>query len=144
MEDYIPLLKRIESRLLSCSTLLSTGDKLTLIKSVFSSLPIYFMCSLQIPITVVNQLHSYFRNCFWRKYGSQDRGAVLIAWSTVWQPKSNGGLGILNIEVHNQALLMKQVHKFLNRENIPWGNIIWETYYHNSLPGDRLVGSFWW
>ena len=130
--------------MLGCSTLLSTGDKLTLIKYVFSSLPIFFMCSLQIPIIVMNQLNNYFRNCFWRKYGSQDRGAVLIAWNTACQPMANGGLGILNIEVHNKALLLKQVHKFLNKENIPWVNIIWESYYQTSLPGERMVGSFWW
>ena len=47
IEDFMPLLRRVESRLLSCSTLLSTRDKLTLIKLVFSSLPIFFMCSLR-------------------------------------------------------------------------------------------------
>lgn len=97
-----------------------------------------------IPVTVVNQLNSYLRNCFWRKYGTQDRGEVLIAWTTACQPKENGGLGILNIETHNKALLMKHIHKFLNKENIPWVNIIWETYYQDTLPGGRMVGSFWW
>lgn len=39
---------------------------------------------------------------------------------------------------------MKFLHKFLNKADIPWVNIIWETYYQTTLPGDRQVGSFWW
>ena len=39
---------------------------------------------------------------------------------------------------------MKFLHKFFNREDIPWVNIIWKAYYHDRLPGDRLIVSFWW
>jgi hypothetical protein len=53
-----------------------------------------------------------------------------------------GGMGILDIATHCQALLMKYLHKFLNKMNTPWVNIIWETYYQENLPGERMVGSF--
>ena len=40
---------------------------------------------------------------------------------------------------------MKNLHKFFNRHDIPWVKIIWETYYSDGkLPGDNMVGSFWW
>jgi hypothetical protein len=39
---------------------------------------------------------------------------------------------------------MKCLHKFFNRVNIPWVNIIWDTHYSNSLPSVKPVGSFWW
>jgi hypothetical protein len=39
---------------------------------------------------------------------------------------------------------MKCLHKFFNRVNIPWVNIIWDTHYSNSLPSAKPVGSFWW
>ena len=68
--DFLPMLKRIESRLLSYSTLLSSRDKLALIKSVFTSMPTFFMCTLWIPKTVVKQINTYLMNCFWRKYGT--------------------------------------------------------------------------
>ena len=58
IEDFVPMLKRIENRLLGCSTLLSTGDKLTLIKSVFTSMPTFFMCTLTIPKTVLKQVNT--------------------------------------------------------------------------------------
>jgi hypothetical protein len=68
-----------------------------------------------------------------------------VAWPTVCRPKSQGGLGVLNIFAQNKALLLKNLHKFYNKANIPWVNLIWESYYEDSkLPGQRLEGSFWW
>lgn len=97
VEDFFPMLKRIERRLTGCSTLLSTGEKLSLVKSVFSSLPTFFMCSLALPVSVVDQVNSYIRQCFWRKYGKEGNGPALIAWSTVSKTKEQGGLGVLDI-----------------------------------------------
>jgi hypothetical protein len=60
-------------------------------------------------------------------------------------PKSEGGLGVLNLESHNEALLLKNLHKFFNKEKIPWVQIVWEKYYPNGkLPNHTLKGSFWW
>jgi hypothetical protein len=39
---------------------------------------------------------------------------------------------------------MKNLHKFFNRADTPWVNIIWTNHYSHSLPSDRPVGSFWW
>jgi hypothetical protein len=39
---------------------------------------------------------------------------------------------------------MKNLHKFYNRADIPWINIIWANHYSHSLPSDKPVGSFWW
>lgn len=132
-------MKRIKNRLLSCSTLLSTEDKITLIKSVFSSMHAYFMYSLVLPKAMVNQICVYPKNCFRRKYGTQETGSALVAWDTVSKPKSHGGLGILDITTHNKALLMKFLHKFLNKVDTPWVNIIWETHYQDALPGDWIL-----
>jgi hypothetical protein len=60
------------------------------------------------------------------------------------QTKSPGGLGVINLELQNKALLMKCLHKFYNRDTIPWVNIIWATHYSPSLPSAKPVGSFWW
>lgn len=63
----------------------------------------------------------------------------------VCKDKKEGGLGVININTQNEALLIKHLHKFFNREDIPWVSLIWEKYYSNgSLPGTRKVGSFWW
>jgi hypothetical protein len=43
-------------------------------------------------------------------------------------------------------LLLKFLDKFFNRHNIPWVNLIWNTYYSNGeLPQlENERGSFWW
>jgi len=63
----------------------------------------------------------------------------------VQQPKDKGGLGVLNLRLQNDALLLKQLHKFYNRENIPWVQLIWNKYYSTKVPhAAATVGSFWW
>ena len=53
-------------------------------------------------------------------------------------------MGALNLRTQNEALLLKFLHKFLNREDILWVNLIWETYYRNGrLPTSNNKGSFW-
>jgi hypothetical protein len=60
-------------------------------------------------------------------------------------PKSEGGLEVLQLEVHNEALLLKNLHKFFNKSDIPWVHLVWEKYYNNcNLPNHTLKGSFWW
>ena len=43
----------------------------------------------------------------------------LVNWQTVCVPISYGGLGIMDLEVMNKCLLMKHLHKFLHKENLP-------------------------
>ena len=89
VSDFMIILQRISSRLAGCSTFLSYGEKLVLIKSVFTSLPIFFLCTLPFPVTVLQQINKYLRHCFWRKYGMEDRRTALIAWEKVCKPKQS-------------------------------------------------------
>ena len=51
----------------------------------------------------------------------------------------------MNLAIQNEALLLKNVDKFLNHADIPWVHLIWDTYYHDTVPqGTALCGSFWW
>lgn len=144
LEDFVPVIKRIDKRLAGCSTFLSYGDKLTLMKSVFTSLPTFFMCTLMSPANIVEQINKYPRHCFWRKYGMEDKGMALISWDKVCLPKDQGGLGVLQIAAHNKCLLMKHLHKFLNHFDLPWVHLIWESYHPQGVISARPVGSFWW
>ena len=103
IEHFMPIMKRIERRLAGCSSLLSYGDKLLLVKSVFYSLPIFFMCTLALPSGVMEQIKKYLKHFFWRKYGMEDRGTALNAWDKVCQPKEKGGFGVLDIATHNKC-----------------------------------------
>jgi len=63
----------------------------------------------------------------------------------VCKTKEKGGLGVIDIEKQNEALLLKNLNKFFNKKDIPWVQLIWEKYYRNGkLLGHTKKGSFWW
>lgn len=60
-------------------------------------------------------------------------------------PKKEGGLGVIDLIVHNISLLLKFLHKFYSKMDLPWVKLIWDKYYSDdSLPGQKVKGSFWW
>ena len=103
--------------------------------AVLSSMPTFFMCTLKIPVTVIEQINKYGSYCLWRGSDINAKKPPKVAWKLVCQPKSNGGLGVLDLEVQNDALLLKNLHKFFNKADVPWVRLIWNNYYkHNKLP----------
>jgi hypothetical protein len=61
------------------------------------------------------------------------------------QPKEKGGLGVINLRLQNDALLLKQLDKFYNKVDTPWVTLIWNRYYEGRVPHEcSEVGSFWW
>lgn len=81
----------------------------------------------------------------WRGSDINAKKVPLAAWEMVCRPKKEGGLGVLQLSTQNDALLMKYLHKFYNRADLPWVHLVWDSYYNNGkLPGDKVVGSFWW
>lgn len=68
------------------------------------------------------------------------------AWHMVTKSKDKGGLGILDLKTQNEALLIKNLHKFFNKANILWVHLVWEKHYYTNgrLPDHVKRGSFWW
>jgi len=103
------------------------------------------MSTFKLHKTVIKQIDKYRKHCLWRGADINAKKPPSAAWETVCLPKKEGGLGVLNLRTQNEALLLKNLHKFFNRADIPWVNLIWESYYNNgSLTGIRKKGSFWW
>ncbi len=146
--DFAPLIDRVERRLPAVTMFLNHGQRLTLVNFVLSSLPTYYMCSLKIPKKVIDHIDRARRHCLWRKSSNLSANShSLAAWDLVCRPKSKGGLGIINLELQNIALLMKHLDKFYNRKDVPWVNLIWNKYYASKdTPPHALreTGSFWW
>jgi len=46
-------------------------------------------------------------------------------------PKEKGGWGLIDIEKQNEVLLLKNLHKFFHKMDIPWVQMIWEKHYRN-------------
>ncbi|GJR87200.1 RNA-directed DNA polymerase, eukaryota [Tanacetum coccineum] len=103
--------------------LLSIGGRLTLLKSVLTSIPLYHMSIFNVPIGVLNSLESIRRNFFYGVDGS-DRKLAWISWNTVLASKKNGGLGVSSFFAHNRALLFKWVWRFLTDDSSMWTRFI--------------------
>jgi hypothetical protein len=145
VKDYAPLICRIERKLSASSQFLTYAGRLQLINSVISSLPTYFMCTLKLPATVIENIDKHRRNCLWRDKEFSHKGYNRAAWDLVRNPKDKGGLGVINLSVQNDALVLKHLDKFYRKENVQWVKLIWDKYYENSVPHlAREKGSFWW
>ncbi|CAL5415136.1 unnamed protein product [Camellia sinensis] len=75
---------------------LSFAGRVTLIKSVLSSLPVYFLSIFKLPVGIAKALHRIQANFLWG--GSEIRKKVhLINWKEVCLSKIKGGLGVRNL-----------------------------------------------
>jgi hypothetical protein len=143
--DFLPLISKCERRLSSISTFLSQAGKLQMTNVVFSALPTFHLCTFKMHKIVIHQIDKYCKHCLWRGADFNDKRPPKAAWTMVCLPKKEGGLGVLHLETHNEALLLKNLHKFYNKANIPWVQLIWEKYYANGkLPNHTSKGSFRW
>jgi hypothetical protein len=140
------MVSRIDKKLSGISTLMSYTDKLTLLNSVIQSLPMYAMCSFKVPITIFVHFEISGRQFLWSDRENKIQGKCLASSDMVCKPKDQGGLKILNLRLQNQALLMKNLHKFYNHVDIPWVNLIWHAYYCNRGTHQSIITKdyFWW
>lgn len=59
-------------------------------------------------------------------------------------PKDQGYLGVVHLATHNTTTSMKHLYKFLNSADLPWVDLIWESYYSHRPVCRRLMVSFRW
>ena len=119
IDDFTPMMDRVERRLSACSTWLSYSGRLEMINSGITPITTYAMCTLNLPKGVIENVDRARKQCLWRGNSTKKKGGNLVAWPTVQLPKRKGGLGIINLHLQNDALLMKQLHKFYNKASIP-------------------------
>jgi hypothetical protein len=144
IQDLSPLVGLVERRLNASARFLGYGGRLEFVRSVLSTLPSFYMCSLKLQKKVINICNRAQRHCLWARDDDSSSVNALAAWSLVCRPKKHGGLGVLNLELQNKALLMKQLHKFYSRADVPWVKLVWALYGDNIPHTKSRRGSFWW
>ncbi|GJR18976.1 hypothetical protein Tco_0967503 [Tanacetum coccineum] len=106
---------------------LSIGGRLTLIKSVLSSLPLYYMSSFKVPKGVLSKMESIRRN-FFNGVENAEKKMSLIGWNKILASKKNGGLGVSSFFAYNRALLFKWIWRFLANGASLWSRFISAIY----------------
>ena len=120
-----PILRNIENKLASWKVrLLSRSGRLTLIKSVLNSLPVYFMSLFKMPKIVADKIVKMQRKFFWGRVNGDSKFCPAVKWSAIELPKELGGLGVGNIMHKNLILLFKWWWRFSESDNVLWKKII--------------------
>ncbi|GJV32268.1 RNA-directed DNA polymerase, eukaryota [Tanacetum coccineum] len=117
---------------------LSIGGRLTLLKSVLGSTPIYNMSLYKVPKYVLNSMESLRRN-FFNGIREGERKIAWIKWTKVLASKRNGGLGVSSFYALNRGLLVKWLWRFLSRDNSLWSRFIQAAHGSNT---QSLVASY--
>ncbi|RVW45036.1 putative ribonuclease H protein [Vitis vinifera] len=106
---------------------ISKGGRITLIRSVLASMPIYHMSLFRMPKSVARRLDKVQRDFLWGG-GSEEKKAHLIKWEAICEDKSKGGLGLRKLVLLNKALLGKWVWRFaIDRDDL-WKQVIIAKY----------------
>jgi hypothetical protein len=63
LEDFLPLVQRIEKRLLSTSTFLNQAARLEMVNVVLSTLPTFFMGNVKLPPSIYKQIDKFKKHC---------------------------------------------------------------------------------
>ncbi|WVZ51089.1 hypothetical protein U9M48_002268, partial [Paspalum notatum var. saurae] len=144
--DWKHIEERFEQRLSGWKgKLLSVGGRLVLINSVLSSLPMFMLSFFAIPKGVLKKLE-YFRSRFFWQNDQHKKKYHLIKWDQIRQPKEQGGLGIIDLEVQNKCLLSKWLFKLANEDGM-WQGLIRNKYLKSKPLGSGIkkpgVSHFW-
>uniref|UniRef100_J3M5K6 Reverse transcriptase zinc-binding domain-containing protein n=1 Tax=Oryza brachyantha TaxID=4533 RepID=J3M5K6_ORYBR len=115
---------------------LSHAGRLTLIKSVFSSIPIYYMSHMLLSAKLIRKLTSIIRKFWWK--GSLDNnssdGICFRSWKDICRPKDEGGLGIRDLMMMNKSLVIHSAWNFLKNPNTLIAQVLKHKYFpHTSF-----------
>ena len=79
---------------------LSFGERVTLIKAVLNSIPIFFISFFRVPKNVVDKLVRLQRSFLWGEGDDQNK-LTWVKWKTICLPKEKGGLGVWDLASFN-------------------------------------------
>lgn len=103
----------------------------------------YYMCSLQLPVIVIKAIDTARKNCLWRGNNPGSTRKSLASWEKVCTPKEKGGLGVVNLRIQNVAMLMKHLVKVYSGTDLPWVNLVTNSYLSTKVPHLVSKRSFW-
>ncbi|GJZ61273.1 RNA-directed DNA polymerase, eukaryota, reverse transcriptase zinc-binding domain protein [Tanacetum coccineum] len=106
---------------------LSIGGRLTLIKSVLRSLPLYYISSFKVHKGVLSKMES-IHQIFFNGVKNAKKKMSLIGWNKILASKKNGGLGVSSVFAYNRALLFKWIWRFLANGASLWSRFISAIY----------------
>ncbi|XP_057982254.1 uncharacterized protein LOC131167468 [Malania oleifera] len=104
------------------STLTYAG-RLEIINSIVQGFECFWLAIFPIPLNVLNQVIKLCRVFLWG-----GRRKPLVAWSEVYKPKDEGGLGVFDLKSWNRAFLTKALWNVQAKKDSLWIKWIHQCY----------------
>ncbi|PWA39897.1 RNA-directed DNA polymerase, eukaryota [Artemisia annua] len=147
ISNWKPVFDVFESRLTKWKAdCLSIGGRVTLIKYVLESLPVYFFSLYKAPCKVIKDLESFISRFLWG--GSKEVHKIhWVAWDRVCYPKKCGGLGLCKLKFINTVLLAKWGWRFKKERGSLWCEVVEACHITNRswdfLPVRKSLNGVW-
>ena len=124
-------MKKFEKRLAGWkSNILPMGGRVIMLKVVLACLPVYYLSLFQIPKTIKEDLDKIQRRFLWGG-SSSNKKLHWVDWKSVCNLKELGGLGLIDLNLKNRALLNKWIWRFSEEPKALWSSIICSKYGGN-------------
>jgi len=106
---------------------LSLAGRISLVKTVISSVPLYYLSIFKAPESIYKNIISIQRRFLWG-WGKEKRPIQWVSWEDVCKSKEDGGLGIRDIRKFNLALLAKWRWRLVSNEEGRWKDLLASKY----------------
>jgi len=102
-----PVVDKVKARLSAWKgKCLSLAGRVCLVKSVLTSIPLFYLSIFKAPISVCKKISSIQRRFIWA-WGADHNRISWVSWENVCKAKEEGGLWVKDIRMFNCALLAK-------------------------------------
>jgi hypothetical protein len=95
--------------------------RLVLINSVLDSHLNYIMSVVHLPKGAIRELDRCRRDFLWSGKDNTGGSWCLVSWDMVLEAKNYGGLGVRDLELFNNCLRLKLLHRLHTSSYSSWG-----------------------
>nr|GEW33965.1 RNA-directed DNA polymerase, eukaryota, reverse transcriptase zinc-binding domain protein [Tanacetum cinerariifolium] len=120
---------------------LSIEGRLTLLKSVLGSMPIYHMSLFKVPTKVFHRIES-MRSHFFNGAELYSKKSVWMKWKHALASKDKGGLGVSSLFALNRALIFKWVWRFITQGSSLWVRVIKVLHGYDDKIGQKVKSCY--
>jgi hypothetical protein len=106
---YEFIYSKFKTRLtLTKANALNHAGRVTLIQSVFASIPIYYMGNILFTKKALAKITAIIHTFWWQdvQKDQEKKPIHYRSWESICKPKKEGGLGIRNLELVNKGMLI--------------------------------------
>ena len=105
------------------ASMLSKGDRLSLVRHVLSAIPTHFLMAIAFNSTAIKKVNRIIRGFLWAGSDKANGGQCLVNWQRVCRPISLGGLGIRDIQRTGISLRVRWLWLQRTDATRPWSHL---------------------